>query len=423
MDLLVKHRANLDCAAKQMVLRTNEDEEVAMVGERRDFLSGVISALRVEKLVRKGCEAFLAYIGASDSMGPSIGDVRTVKEFFDVFPDELPGLPPSHEVEFGIELLPGTAPVSVAPYRMAPKELDSLWSLQVASSAVWADECTSYLHGSNELNISVLLRSVCGGIHRRYLGYYRRFVESFSLIAAPLSMLLRKRVLFNWTDEQQESFETLKKVLTEAPILIQQEFGKEFTVYSDASHKELNLRQQRWIELLKDYDFLIEYHPGEANAIADALSRRAVFELRMMFSRLSLFDNGSLLAELQVENGETSDFGLNSKGVLCFREREASARQKSYADLKCREIEYSVGDYVFLNVSPWKKILRFGWKGKLSPRFIGPYRILKHVGLVAYQLELPPKLDQFHDVFHVSMLRRYRSDPSHIVPVEQIKVT
>ncbi|KAA3474186.1 reverse transcriptase [Gossypium australe] len=63
-------------------------------------------------------------------------------------------------------------------------------------------------------------------------------------------------------------------------------------------------------------------------------------------------------------------------------------------------------------VSPWKKVLIFGRKGKLSPRFIGPYHILKHVGPVAYQLELHPKLDRIHDVFHVSMLRRYRSDPT-----------
>ncbi|XP_052874547.1 uncharacterized protein LOC128280443 [Gossypium arboreum] len=104
------------------------------------------------------------------------------------------------------------------------------------------------------------------------------------------------------------------------------------------------------------------------------------------------------------------------------RLKEASDRQKSYADLKHQEIEYPVGDFVFLKVSPWKKILRFGWKGKLSPRFIGPYHILKCVGPVAYQLDLPPELDQIHDVFHVSMLRHYCSDPMHIVPVEEIEV-
>ncbi|KAA3473958.1 DNA/RNA polymerases superfamily protein [Gossypium australe] len=102
--------------------------------------------------------------------------------------------------------------------------------------------------------------------------------------------------------------------------------------------------------------------------------------------------------------------------------KEASDRQKSYADLKRKEIEFSVGDYVFLKVSPWKRILRFGRKGKLSPRFIGPYQIEKRVGPVAYQLELPLELNRIHNEFQVSMLRRYRSDPSHIVPVEEIEV-
>ncbi|KAK5771447.1 hypothetical protein PVK06_047651 [Gossypium arboreum] len=85
--------------------------------------------------------------------------------------------------------------------------------------------------------------------------------------------------------------------------------------------------------------------------------------------------------------------GTESKVKLIRgRLKEASDRQKSYADLKRKEIEFAVGDMVFLKVSPWKKILRFGKKGKLSPRFIGPYRIVKRVGPVAYQLELPPEL-------------------------------
>ena len=68
------------------------------------------------------------------------------------------------------------------------------------------------------------------------------------------------------------------------------------------------------------------------------------------------------------------------------------------------------------------KILRFGQKGKLSPRFIGPYEILERIGPVAYRLALPPELAKLHDVFHVSMLRRYRSDESHILPVQEIQV-
>ena len=77
---------------------------------------------------------------------------------------------------------------------------------------------------------------------------------------------------------------------------------------------------------------------------------------------------------------------------------------------------------MFLKVSPWKKILRFGRKGKLSPRFIGPYEILEKVGPVAYRLALPLELAKLQDVFHVSMLRRYRSDTSHILLVQDIQV-
>ena len=102
--------------------------------------------------------------------------------------------------------------------------------------------------------------------------------------------------------------------------------------------------------------------------------------------------------------------------------KAASDRQKLYADLKRKYIEYKVRDKVFLKVSLWRKILRFGKKGKLSPRFIGPYKILERIGSVVYRLALPPELAKLHNVFHVSMLRRYRYDESHILPVQDIQV-
>ena len=87
-----------------------------------------------------------------------------------------------------------------------------------------------------------------------------------------------------------------------------------------------------------------------------------------------------------------------------------------------KDIEYEVGDKVFLNISPWRKVLRFGKKGKLSPRFIGPYEVLERIGPVAYRLALPLELAKFHDVFHVFMLRRYKSDESHILPMQEVQV-
>ena len=108
--------------------------------------------------------------------------------------------------------------------------------------------------------------------------------------------------------------------------------------------------------------------------------------------------------------------------IIQQRLKATCDRQRSYANLKRKDIEYEIGDKVFLKVSPRKKILHFGRKGKPSPRFIGPYEILERVGPVAYRLALPPELAKLHDVFHVSMLRRYRPDPSHILPVQDIQV-
>ena len=100
----------------------------------------------------------------------------------------------------------------------------------------------------------------------------------------------------------------------------------------------------------------------------------------------------------------------------------AQDRQKSYADKRKRALEFAVGDKVFLRVSPWKGILRFGKRGKLSPRYIGPYEIIEHVGVFAYRLALPPELSRVHNVFHVSMLRKYISDPSHILDTQPVQV-
>ena len=110
--------------------------------------------------------------------------------------------------------------------------------------------------------------------------------------------------------------------------------------------------------------------------------------------------------------------------IELIRQRIVAAqnRQSKYADQHRKDIEFETGDLVLLKVSPWKGVLRFGKKGKLSPRFIGPFEILKRVGKVAYELALPPNLQHIHYVFHVSMLRRYHSDVSHIIEYEAVEI-
>ena len=100
----------------------------------------------------------------------------------------------------------------------------------------------------------------------------------------------------------------------------------------------------------------------------------------------------------------------------------AQSRQKSYADVRRRPLEFEVGDHVFLKVMPKRGVVRFGKRGKLSPRFIGPFEIIERIGTVTYWLALPPSMSGVHEVFHVSMLREYTPDPAHVVDWGQIVV-
>ena len=103
--------------------------------------------------------------------------------------------------------------------------------------------------------------------------------------------------------------------------------------------------------------------------------------------------------------------------------KAAQDRQKSLVDRHAIDRVYKVGDWVFLKLSPWKGVVRFGKKGKLSSRYIGPYQITERVREVAYRLELPPELGRVHNVFHVSMLRHYVSDPSHVIPPQPLEIS
>ena len=90
--------------------------------------------------------------------------------------------------------------------------------------------------------------------------------------------------------------------------------------------------------------------------------------------------------------------------------------------MRRRPLEFEVGDHVFLKVIPKRGVVRFGKREKLSPRFVGPFEILERMGTVAYRLALPPSMSSVHEVFHVSMLRKYTLDPAHVVDWGQIEV-
>ncbi|KAL4579503.1 hypothetical protein LXL04_015652 [Taraxacum kok-saghyz] len=109
-------------------------------------------------------------------------------------------------------------------------------------------------------------------------------------------------------------------------------------------------------------------------------------------------------------------------GVIQANMKAAQDRQRSYASLKQRPYDIKVDDLVMLKVSPWKGVMRFGKKGKLSPRYVGPFKVTKVVGTQAFKLELPQELQGIHDTFHVSYLKKYFGKEELTIPLKELKV-
>ncbi|WMV38032.1 hypothetical protein MTR67_031417 [Solanum verrucosum] len=128
------------------------------------------------------------------------------------------------------------------------------------------------------------------------------------------------------------------------------------------------------------------------------------------------------VAEIVLIGPESVYEAIEKVRLIRKRLRIAQSRQKSYANVRRRDLEFEVNDWVYLKISPMNGVKGFGKKGKLSPRYIGPYQILQRIGKVAYELDLLNELAPVHPVFHVSMLKMCIEDPISIIPLEGLVV-
>ncbi|CAH9101779.1 unnamed protein product [Cuscuta epithymum] len=219
---------------------------------------------------------------------------------------------------------------------------------------------------------------------------------------------------------------------------VQQSLGTKLK-FSTAFHPQTDGQTERTNQILEDmlracaldfqggwvkYLSLAEFAYNNSYQATIGMAPYEALYGRRCRSPISWYETGEkkiLEEELQ---GRTELIDETSEAIKSIRQRIESAqcRQKSYADVRRRPLEFEVGDFVFVKIASMKGVMRFGRKGKLSPRFTGPYEITRRVGKVAYELALPEEFSGIHNIFHVSMLRKYFVDPEHVLIPRTIEV-
>ncbi|KAL6322448.1 hypothetical protein AAG906_008103 [Vitis piasezkii] len=549
IDWLASYHASVDCFRKRVTFSIPGQPDFSFGGKHVDKPLCMILALRASYLLRKDCQGFLAYV-VNEENDLKLENIPIVWNYPNVFPDDLPGLP--------LERVRSKDVPKIA-FRTRYRHYEFLVMFFGLTNAP-----TAFMDSMNRVDLCQIVGDLIVTEIRNFLGpigYYRRFIERFSKIALPRPMttliltipscscglwcivmlLVVRYFLFGETCERFTDHKNLKYLF---------------------SQKELNMRQKRWIELLKDYDCIIQYHPGKANVVVGASSRKSVGSLatirgfqrqlleylRSLQVHIRVLDLGALVVNFRVqpnlvgriktlkkndmqlvqlmevvkkgnlrrellEEAHCSKFAIHLGGTKMYRDlkqnywwlvkaehqrpvgslqplfipewkwehitmdfvtglprtfraslyikeivrmhsvlvsiafdrdphftsrfwhmefaynnsfqasirmvpfealygercrslfcwddvgekkllgpelvqltvekvslikerlKATQSRQKSYADNRKRDLEFEVGDHVFLKVSPMKSIMRFGRKGKLIPRFVGPFEL------------------------------------------------
>nr|GEV19006.1 hypothetical protein [Tanacetum cinerariifolium] len=405
MDWLSRYHVVIVCDEK--IVRIPYGNEILTVrgdgsSKGSNLRLSIILCTKTQKYIQRGCH-----------------------DFSEVFSEDFLGLLPAQQVEFQIDLVPSAAPVAQAPYRDGSfrmcidyRELNKL-TVKNRYLPPRIDDLFDQLQGLSVYS-KIDLRSGLAG-------YYRRFIEGFSKIARPMTKLAQKSVKYEWGEKEEKSFQLLKQKLYSAPIFALPEGSENFMVYCYASHKGLGAvliqlekviadasrelkvhdknyttrdlelgavvfalkmwRHYLWLELLSDYDCEIRYHPGKANVVADALSRkeRSLQEALATGYEHRLSPTDRCYHTSIKETPFEALYGRKCRSPVCWAEvgdsqlagpeivhettekiiqikhriQAGRDRQKSYADKSSKPLEFHVGDKVMLKVSPWKWVIRF----------------------------------------------------------------
>nr|GEU40374.1 reverse transcriptase domain-containing protein [Tanacetum cinerariifolium] len=523
IDWLAKYHAVIVCAEK--IVRIPKGNETLIVhADRR-------------------CHVFLAHVTIKEIEDKSekkrLEDVPIIRDFLEVFLEDLPSLPLTRQVEFQIDLIPGAAPIARAPYRLAPSEMKELSDqLKELSDKGFIRPNSSPWGTLNKEE------------HKEYLKLILELLKKEELYAK----FSKCEFWIPKGEKAKAAFQLIKQKLCSALILDLPKGSKDFVVYCDASHKglgavlmqkekakkpdnikkedvggmirkdipkekleprtngTLSLNGRSWLPCYGDLRTVIMHdshkskysvHSGSDKmyqdmkklywpsgllvqpktpqwkwdnitmdfimklpmssqgydtiwVIVDRLTKSAIFvpiretdpmeKMARMYLKevvtshkipISIICDrdpkftSNFLRSLQKALGTSLDMREvqllgpeivqeTIEKIIQIKQRIQAARdrQKSYAKLKRKPMEFQVGDRVMLKVSPWKGVVHFGKCRKLNPRYVGPFKVLEQVRSVAYKLELLQELSKVHNTFHVSNLKKCYADEPLVVPLD-----
>ncbi|GJY07217.1 hypothetical protein Tco_0374271 [Tanacetum coccineum] len=404
MDWLSKRKFVIVCHEKVVRIPLEGDEILQVHGERTQ---GVVKTLMNTKVDE-----------------PKLSDISVVRDLLMCF-RKICRRPPQRQVDFRIDLVHGATSVAKSPYRLAPLEMQILGVSD-----------TTLRHGVHLKLVLELLRNE---------KLYAKFTKNEAV------------------QNLGSTYDTIRDmiILRIGRVKLRRVRAMSMTIQSSVKDKifatssETSKVENAPAEMLRDLDQQIEKRADDDNS-KEWNSGDDQLRLRWMIYLVVLADAAESVRDtigfdyhssiwcapfealygmkcwspvLWAEIGESSLTGLElvldtTDKVVLIKEKLKAARyrQKSYADNRRKPLEFEVGDRVMLKVSPWKGVIRFRKKGKLAPRYVGPFEILERVGPVAYRLRLPEELSGVHDTFHVSNLKKCLADASLHVPLDEIKV-
>nr|GEU55989.1 reverse transcriptase domain-containing protein [Tanacetum cinerariifolium] len=372
------------------------------------------------KYIERGSRLFIAQVMEKEPAKKQLQDVLVIRNFPEVFLDDLPGLPPPQKVEFKIELIPDVALVTCVPYRLAPYELkelsDQLKELSkngfiCPSSSPWGASvlfvkkkdgsfcmCINYLE-LNKLTIKnryPLLRidnlfdqlqgrlwlPLFGGIKDMIMHESQK--SKYSIHPGLDKMYQDLKKLYWWPNINADIATFVSKYLTCAKVKAEQQKPSSLL-------QQPEIPEWKWEKITIDFVLGLPRIPSGYDSIWVIIDRLTKFAHCLPMKKT---DSIEKLARQYL------------KEIVCGR----------------KPMEFEVGDMVMLKVSPWKGVICFGKHGKLSPQYIGPFEIIKRIGLVAYKLELLEKLCGIHNTFHVSNLKKCLADKNLVIPLEEIQL-